>query len=74
MLTSTPAVKRAIREHHFEQLVGMMEAGRKDGMYTLDEVLEDLYVNGMISKEEAVAGARDPERMEALRRKPVQKA
>ena len=74
MLTSTPAVKRAIREHHFEQLVGMMEAGRKDGMYTIDEVLEDLYVNGMISKEEAVAGARDPARMEALRRKPAQKA
>ena len=74
MLTSTPAVKRAIREHHFEQLVGMMEAGRKDGMYTIDEVLEDLYVNGMISKEESVAGARDPARMEALRRKPAQKA
>jgi Tfp pilus assembly pilus retraction ATPase PilT len=50
----------------------MMETGRKDGMYTIDEVLEDLYVNGMISKEEAVAGARDPARMEALRRKPAQ--
>ena len=74
ILTSTPAVKRAIREHHFEQLVGMMEAGRKDGMYTLDEVLEDLYLNGMVSKEEAIAGARDPARMEALRRKPSQRA
>jgi twitching motility protein PilT len=70
MLISTAAVRRSIREHNFAQLVGMMEAGRKDGMYTIDEMLEDLYVNGMISKEEAVAGARDPARMEVLRRLP----
>jgi hypothetical protein len=40
-------------------------------MHTYDDMLEELYLNRRISKEEAVAGARDPARMEALRRKPI---
>jgi len=73
MLTASAAVRGAVRDHRFEQLVGIMETGRKDGMYTIDEALEDLYLGGMISKEEAVSGAREPGRMEALRRVPQKK-
>lgn len=70
ILCSTAAVRNAIRDHRFEQLLGIMETGRRDGMYTFDEVLEELYLERMISKEEAVTGARDAQRMEALRRAP----
>jgi Tfp pilus assembly ATPase PilU len=47
-----------------------MEIGSKDGMYTIDDTLEELYLAGYISKEEAIAEARDAVRMEGLRRRP----
>jgi twitching motility protein PilT len=72
-LANNSAVKGCIRDHRFEQIVGLMEIGRKDGMHTFDDVLEELYLGRRISKEEAVAGARDPSRMEALLRTPIQK-
>ena len=70
LLSNNSAVSACIRDRRFEQIVGLMEIGRRDGMYTFDDMLEELYLSKEISKEEAVAGARDPLRMEALRRKP----
>ncbi len=69
-LSHNSAVAACIRERRLEQIVGLMEIGRKDGMHTIDDMLEELYLTNQISKEEAVAGARDPQRIEALRRKP----
>ncbi len=69
LLTNNSAVSACIRDHRFEQIVGLMEIGRKDGMHTFDDVLEELYLANYISKEEAVAGARNPGRIEELRRK-----
>ena len=73
LLTNNSGVAACIRDHRFEQIVGLMEIGRKDDMHTFDDVLEDLYLARRISKEEAVAGARDPQRIEVLRRTPVGK-
>jgi twitching motility protein PilT len=73
LLSNNSAVAACIRDHRFEQIVGLMEIGRKDGMYTFDDVLEELYLAGYISKEEALRGARDRERMEELRRTPPPK-
>jgi twitching motility protein PilT len=70
LLANNTAVAACIRDRRLEQIVGLMEIGRKDGMHTFDDVLEDLYLSGRISKEEAVAGARDPARIETLRRVP----
>jgi twitching motility protein PilT len=70
LLMNNSAVAACIRDRRFEQIVGLMEIGRKDGMHTIDDSLEDLYLAGKISKEEAVTGARDAGRMEALRRVP----
>jgi twitching motility protein PilT len=69
-LANNSAVAACIRERRLEQIVGLMEIGRKDGMHTIDDMLEELYLTNQISKEESVAGARDPQRIEALRRKP----
>jgi twitching motility protein PilT len=69
-LSNNSAVAACIRERGLEQIVGLMEIGRKDGMHTIDDMLEELYLSKQISKEEAVAGARDPKRLEALRRQP----
>lgn len=73
-LANNSAVKGCIRDHRFEQIVGLMEIGRKDGMHTFDDMLEELYLGRKISKEEAVAGARDPSRIEALLRTPTSKS
>jgi len=70
MLSKNGAVAACVREHRFEQILGLMQIGQKDGMHTFDSMLEELYLSGYISKEEAVAGARDSSRMEGLRRKP----
>ena len=69
LLINNSAVSSCIRDRRFEQIVGLMEIGRKDGMHTFDDSLEELYLSKKISKEEAVSKARDPARMEVLRRK-----
>jgi len=68
LLINNSAVSSCIRDRRFEQIVGIMEIGRRDGMHTFDDSLEELYLANRISKEEAMAGARNPERIEGLRR------
>lgn len=68
VLTANTAVRATIRERRWEQMVGLIEIGAKDGMHTLDDSLSDLYLNRIISKEEAVANARDKVQMEELMR------
>lgn len=67
-LITNSGVRACIREHRFEQLVGLIEIGAKDGMHAIDEDLAGLYLSRMISKEEAIANARDRQRIEALTR------
>lgn len=67
-LARNNAVSACIRERRFEQLVGLMEIGRKDGMNTFDDSLEYLYLNKQISKEDAISNARDVNRLIKLRR------
>jgi twitching motility protein PilT len=74
LLINSSAVSSCIRDRRFEQMVGLMEIGRKDGMHTFDNSLEELYLSNRISKEEAMAGARNPVRLEGLRRVPPKPA
>lgn len=67
------AVAACIRDRRFEQIVGLMEIGRKDGMNTFDDSLESLYLTKKISKEDAISNARDTNRMVNLRRQPEPK-
>ena len=69
-LKNNSAVGACIRDRRLEQIVGLMEIGRKDGMHTIDDTLEDLYLAGYVSKEDAIAESRDPARLEALLRLP----
>ncbi|MEI6033815.1 MAG: PilT/PilU family type 4a pilus ATPase [Verrucomicrobiae bacterium] len=67
-LTANPGVRACIRERRWEQLVGLIEIGAKDGMHTIDDDLSGLYLSRAISKEQAMANARDKNRMEGLMR------
>ena len=68
ILTGNTGVRSCIRERRWEQLTGLIEIGRKDGMHTIDDDLEQLYLSRAISKEEAIANARDMKRIESLLR------
>lgn len=63
ILANNSAVRACIRRGQMEHLVGLMEIGAKDGMTTLDSSLIDLVENGRITSEEALAHARDPDRV-----------
>jgi twitching motility protein PilT len=68
VLVANTAVRATIRERRWEQLVGLIEIGGQDGMRTFDDSLAELYLGLQISKEEAIANARDKARLEGLRR------
>lgn len=68
ILTGNTGVRSCIRERRWEQLTGLIEIGRKNGMHSIDDDLEQLYLSRAISKEEAIANARDTNRMESLLR------
>lgn len=55
-----PGVASCIRDRKIQQLVGMIEIGKREGMNTLDESVLDLYDAGLISRDEALLNARDP--------------
>jgi twitching motility protein PilT len=52
ILYNTHAVANAIREGHIHQLYSTMEAGRKHGMWTMNQALEDLHARGVIAETE----------------------
>lgn len=60
-LRSNLAIRACLREKRWEQFVGLIEIGSKDGMNTIDESLGELLQQGLITLEEATAQARDRE-------------
>jgi twitching motility protein PilT len=60
VLVCTQAIKSAIRDDKIHQNYGMMQAGTKHGMRTMNQSLYELYVNREISLDDASARSRDP--------------
>ena len=66
MLVVNSAVKNLIREGKTHQLASAMQTGKKEGMHTMDYSLRELYLNGDISRQEAVQKAGDEKMLENL--------
>ena len=66
LLVNTPAVANCIREGKTFMLPGVMQTGKNVGMITMDESLRTLYVQGVISREEALFRADDKAQMKAF--------
>ncbi|CUH94083.1 Twitching motility protein [Propionispora sp. 2/2-37] len=49
ILVATPAVRNLIREGKSNQLLSVMQTGRKEGMQSMDTALQELYLQGIIS-------------------------
>jgi twitching motility protein PilT len=66
ILVATPAISNLIREGKTYQIVSMMQAGRAQGMHTLDQHLADLVKAGTITYEAAVEKAHDDDGLDRL--------
>ena len=66
LLVNTPAVSNCIREGKTFMLPGVMQTGKNVGMITMDESLRQLYIKGLITREEALYRSEDKVQMEAF--------
>ena len=64
VMLCTPAVRNLIRENRAFELPNVIETNRALGMNSLDNAIAELYFNGMISREDAIAQAAYPEKLE----------
>jgi twitching motility protein PilT len=65
LLVNTPAVGNCIREGKTFMLGGIMQTGKQVGMITMDDSLKELYLKGLITADEAIARAIDPDTLTA---------
>ncbi|MDP7030030.1 MAG: type IV pilus twitching motility protein PilT [Phycisphaerales bacterium] len=64
ILLCTPAVRNLIRENRTFEIPNVIETSRGLGMTTLDSSIAQLYFNGLITRDDAVARAVYPDAME----------
>jgi twitching motility protein PilT len=62
VLLCTSAVRNIIREARTFEIANVIQTNRAIGMRSLDAAIADLYQNGMISREDALAKTSAPER------------
>lgn len=65
-LLATPAVRNLIREARTFEIPNVIETNRAMGMCSLDTSIAELYFNGHISKEDAIAQAVHPDKISRL--------
>jgi len=66
VLVCTPAVKAAIREDKLHQIYGMMQAGHKHGMQTMNQALYNLFASREITREVALERSGNPIELEQM--------
>ena len=66
IMLCTPAVRNIIREARTFEIPNVIETNRQLGMISLDNAIAELFFNGMISREDAVAQSAHPEKIERM--------
>jgi twitching motility protein PilT len=64
IMLCTPGVRNCIRENRIFEIPNIIATSRALGMQSLDDSIKHLFVNGFITKEDAVAQAAHPEKLE----------
>ncbi|MBC24357.1 MAG: type IV pili twitching motility protein PilT [Phycisphaerae bacterium] len=64
VMLCTPAIRNIIRESRTFEIPNVIDTSRQMGMRSLDTAIAELYFNGMISREDAVAQAAFPDKLE----------
>lgn len=63
LMVCTPAIRATIRDDKVHQIYGLMQAGQKYGMQTMNQGLFNACVKGDISQEEALRRSADAEEL-----------
>jgi len=61
IMVCNAAIRNCIRENRIHEIPNIIETNRQRGMCTLDDSIKNLYLNGAISWEDAIAKAARPE-------------
>jgi len=61
IMIGTPAIRNLIREDKIAQMYSAIQTGQNIGMQTLDQNLKTLLAQGIVSKEEAMRKAANPD-------------
>ena len=61
MMTVTPAVRNMIRENKIHQIDGLIYSSSSDAMFSMDVSLQKMCARGLLSPEDALAYASNPE-------------
>ncbi len=61
VMICNPAVRNCIRENRIHEIPNIIETSRGIGMCTLDDAIKALYLNGRISRQQAIGHAARPE-------------
>ena len=68
VLVTTSAISNLIREGKTYQIISMMQAGRAQGMHTMDQHLAELVKAGTVTYDAALEKAHDPDGLDRLLR------
>lgn len=66
IMIATPAVRNLIREAKSHQIPSAIQTGAKFGMQTMDQHLRDLYLQGVITYDDAITRAMQPEELKKM--------
>ncbi|MBD3180446.1 MAG: PilT/PilU family type 4a pilus ATPase [Candidatus Latescibacteria bacterium] len=71
VMVCTPAISATIRDDKIHQIYGLMQAGQKYGMQTMNQALFTAVKNRQISKNEALVRSTDPAELSQMLGKQV---
>jgi twitching motility protein PilT len=63
IMLATPAIRNLIREGKTHQLLNAIQTGKESGMQTLNNALAELFHNGLITREQALAKSTEYEEL-----------
>lgn len=66
IMVCTPAIRATIRDDKVHQIYGLMQAGQKHGMQTMNQALFNAHLKGDISLEEAMRRSSDPQELSTM--------
>ncbi|MEK6713946.1 MAG: type IV pilus twitching motility protein PilT [Nitrospirota bacterium] len=67
VMVPTPAIRNLIREDKVHQLYSLMQTGQsKFGMQTMNQSLHELFIRGVITKDEALCRSSLPDELSAM--------
>jgi len=66
VMICTPAIKAVVREGKIHQIYGLMQAGQKYGMQTMNQALHNAVINRLITAAEALHCSTEPQELRQM--------